>query len=144
VIAVDDLYGAFRSALVGDATVNGLVTGGWRQGRQTQAIPAAGPYGIILLSPGRVVQSSSFIERYYTLTLTAYSPASATFQSSLQTALATLLDYKPANVPFSTGGSINMISPVATDQRMEREMRSGTDVIPVVCQWSVRCIETRA
>ena len=143
-ITLDDLYTAFRTTLLASVPVNSIVPGSnWLIGRQSEGASAAGPYGIIQLQAGRIVQSSSFIIKYYTLTLTAYITASTTIQDNLSAALATLLDYQSSAVTVS-GGSVNMISPLSLDQRVESQMRSGSDVVPIISQWLVRTVETRA
>lgn len=143
-INVDALYSAFITALTGDATIAALVPAGWRQGRHQQTSPATGNYGLIQISPGSILQSSSFIKKTYTVTLQVYANASATAQAAIQAGLAALLDYKPDALVNPTGGSINMIAPTSIDQKVADDMRSGVDVVPVACSWTFTTIETRA
>ncbi len=145
-ISADAIYSAVRQRFIAYLPLDTLLAGRWRQGRHEQGASADGPYGIITVSPGRVTLSSGFIYKLWTVTTAVYAPASATSQDSIQTAMAGAMDFKQSNVTafIVSGGSVNMISPATVDQRVERDMRSGTDVVPVISAWLMKTVETRA
>lgn len=145
-ISADAIYSAVRQRFIAYSSLNSIVGGGWRQGRHEQGASADGPYGIITVAPGRVTLSSSFIYKLWTVTAAVYAPASATSQDAIQTAMAGAMDFKQSDVTafIVSGGSVNMLSPMTVDQRVERDMRSGTDVVPVISAWLMKTVETRA
>lgn len=141
-VTVNEWLAAIRPTLVGDATLAALVTGGWLMDRQASA---AAPYGVLRLDFQSQQQTSNGIFRTYTLTTTVYAAVGATAQTTIPARLAALLDYKPAAItPVPSGGGVVMLAPRSLDQRLANELRSGADVTPLISQWTMKVMESRA
>lgn len=150
-LTVDGLAETFRTYLVADATLAALVPGGWLYDRQRQSTAASlgkTGYGVIRVDYTGTTNSSGFLWRKYTVTTACYLTANSQDQSAYQSRLSAYVDFQAnaiqAYVPPASGSGILMVTPGEVSLKVADEMKSGSDVVPVMSAWSVTVTDNRA
>lgn len=151
-LTVDGIAETFRSVLLADADVVVRVPGGWLYDRQRQVtdetVSQTG-YGVIRVDWVDNLNTSGAIFRHYTVTLAAYLLSNTQNQATFQQALESLLSFQPgvdllmANLPAGVTSGIVMSTPQVVSQKVESEMRAGSDVTPVMCGWWIEVADAR-
>lgn len=152
-LTVDGIAETFRTFLLTQATIVDMLPGGWLYDRQRQATTATADstgYGVIRVDWLDNLNSSGAIYRHYAVTLAGYLTSNSQLQSDFQAALDAVLSFQPGvdnltpHIPAASGSGLCMCTPQAVSQKVADEMKSGSDVTPVMAAWWIEVVDGRA